>query len=72
MNNETVELVASNLTIAFYSGAVKREPYLEEDKRKALYSPTQRDRDLPTISMKEVKHVYEYFCRAVAAQTSSD
>ncbi len=70
MNIDNVELIASNLTIAFYSGSIKREPWLENDKREVLYSPTQKDRDIPTISMKEVEHVYNYFCDAIRSHNS--
>lgn len=69
MDNENVELIASNLTIAFYTGSIQHEPYLKEDKRQEPYSPNQKDR-IPAISLKEVEYVYKSFCEAVRTQST--
>ena len=60
------EIIASNLTVAFYNGQIRREPFLGEDKRKAFYSPHDKER-IPTVSLKEVFSVYERFCELVVA-----
>jgi hypothetical protein len=64
MTKENKEIVASNLTAAFYNGQVRREPFLGEDKRIKFYSPEDHNR-IPTISMKEVYSVYRKFCEMV-------
>ncbi len=56
-----MEIIASNLTAAFYNGQVRREPFLGEDKRIKFYSPVDHNR-IPTISMKEVYSIYKTFC----------
>jgi hypothetical protein len=67
MDNKHVELIASNLTIAFYTGSIQREPWLKKDKRKTLYSPNQKNR-IGTISFAEVEHVFSSFCDAVRSR----
>lgn len=64
MDNEKIELIASNLTIAFYNGQIRREPFLGEEKRNSFYSADDHNR-VPTVSMKEVHWVYEQFCKMV-------
>ncbi|HEX8733988.1 MAG TPA: hypothetical protein VF721_01605 [Pyrinomonadaceae bacterium] len=60
MDDKTRHLTASNLTIAFYGGQIRREPFLGEDKRSTFYSPDEANR-VPTVSPKEVFSVYRRF-----------
>ena len=69
MDSEGIEVIASNLTIAFYSGSIQREPYLGEEKRSEPYSPSQRNR-IGSISRDEVHSVYTSFCEMLAARKS--
>jgi len=64
MDKNNIEIIASNLTLAFYNGQIRREPFLGEEKRTTFYSPDDRER-VPTVSMKEVHWVYEQFCKLV-------
>lgn len=61
MEKKEQEIIASNLTVAFYNGQVRREPFLGDDKRVKFYSPEDHNR-IPSISMKEVYAVYKKFC----------
>ena len=62
MDEKNLHLIASNLTIAFYNGQIRREPFLGEDKREKFYSPNDENR-IPTISRKEVFSVYQGFLK---------
>lgn len=64
MDKETRNIIASNLTVAFYNGQIRREPFLGEDKRVKFYSPEDHNR-VPTISMKEVYSIYSQFCEMI-------
>lgn len=66
MDDATRSLIASNLTIAFYGGQIRREPFLGEDKRSTFYSPEETNR-VPTVSPKEVFSVYQRFLAMLAA-----
>ena len=66
MDDETVCLIASNLTIAFYSGSIAREPYFGEEKRSTFYSPTATNR-IPSVSPTEVSRVYGSFCEMIGS-----
>ena len=57
MEDKTRCLVASHLTNAFYAGIERRRPYLGEERRKIMDSPSQ-DYRIPTLSLSEVFHVY--------------
>jgi hypothetical protein len=60
MNEKTKEIVASNLTAAFYAGLEPRNPYFGEERRTIPDSPIQDDR-IPSLSIEEVFHVYTRF-----------
>ncbi|MBI3654287.1 MAG: hypothetical protein HY231_24935 [Acidobacteria bacterium] len=62
MNEKNKELVASNLTMAFYAGLEPRIPYFGEERRTVPYSPMEDDR-IPSLSVEEVFHVYTRFLR---------
>ena len=57
---ENLDIIASNLTVAFYNGAIRREPFLGDDKRSEFYSPNEENRT-PSLSLREVHSVYERF-----------
>ena len=59
---ENNELIASNLTLAFYTAQIPREPYFGDDKRTKFYSPDDENR-VPTVSPKEVYSVYNKFLK---------
>ena len=69
MDKQNLEHVASNLTVAFYNGQIRREPFLGDDKRSSFYSPDDHNR-IPTVSLKEVYSVYERFCEMLRASAS--
>jgi hypothetical protein len=60
MDEKTRELVASNLTAAFYAGVERRVPYFGQEKRSIADSPMGDDR-IPSLSPREVFHVYSCF-----------
>lgn len=60
MDDKTKELVASNLTAAFYAGVERRVPYFGEERRTIADSPMGDDR-IPSLSPSEVYHVYSCF-----------
>jgi hypothetical protein len=60
MDEKTKEIVASNLTSAFYAGVERRVPYFGEEKRTIAHSPMGDDR-IPSLSLNEVFHVYSRF-----------
>jgi hypothetical protein len=62
MDEKTRELVASNLTAAFYAGVERRVPYFGEEKRSIADSPMGDDR-IPSLSPSEVFHVYSRFLK---------
>ncbi len=64
IGKENIELIASNLTIAFYNSQIRREPFLGEERRNTFYSPDESER-VPTVSMKEVHSVFEQFCKMI-------
>jgi hypothetical protein len=67
MNEKSKEIVASNLTAAFYSGLERRIPYFGEERRTIPNSPIQDDR-IPSLSIEEVFHVYTRFLTMLEAQ----
>jgi hypothetical protein len=67
MNEKTKEIVASNLTTAFYAGLERRIPYFGEERRSIPTSPMQDDR-IPSLSIEEVFHVYSRFLYLLEAQ----
>jgi hypothetical protein len=60
MDEKTKEIVASNLTAAFYAGVERRVPYFGEERRSIASSPMGDDR-IPSLSLTEVFHVYSRF-----------
>jgi hypothetical protein len=60
MDEKTKEIVASNLTAAFYAGVERRVPYFGEERRSITGSPMGDDR-IPSLSLNEVFHVYSRF-----------
>ncbi|MBK8809269.1 MAG: hypothetical protein IPN69_00850 [Acidobacteria bacterium] len=58
MIKNDLEIIASNLTQAFYAGQIRREAFLGEDRRTTLYTPNEDNR-LPTVSPREVFAVYQ-------------
>jgi hypothetical protein len=60
MDEKHLELVASNLTAAFYAGVERRVPYFGEERRTIADSPMGDDR-IPSLSLTEVFHVYSRF-----------
>jgi hypothetical protein len=60
MDDKQKELVASNLTAAFYAGVERRVPYFGEERRSIADSPMGDDR-IPSLSLTEVFHVYSRF-----------
>lgn len=60
MDEKTKELIASNLTAAFYAGVERRVPYFGEERRSIAHSPMGDDR-IPSLSPNEVFHVYSRF-----------
>ena len=69
MDRNNLYIVASNLTAAFYSGQIRREPFLGEDKRTTIYSPDEENR-VPTVSLKEVYTVCKRFLKMLEAEKS--
>ena len=62
MSEKSNEIIASNLTIAFYSGQEKRQPFLGEDRRRNQEMPEgQRNFRQGTITPGEVYEVFERF-----------
>jgi hypothetical protein len=60
MDEKNREIIASNLTAAFYAGVERRVPYFGEERRSILNSPMGDDR-IPSLSPNEVFHVYSRF-----------
>ena len=62
LNMSDKEIIASNLTIAFYSGQQPRQAYLGEEKRREnALAEGQRDFRQGTITPQEVYQVFEQF-----------
>ncbi len=60
MDEKAKEIIASNLTAAFYAGVERRVPYFGEERRSIALSPMGDDR-IPSLSPDEVFHVYSRF-----------
>jgi hypothetical protein len=69
MDRNNQHIIASNLTVAFYNGQIRREPFLGEDRRTTFYSPDEENR-IPTVSLKEVYTVYKRFLKMLEAEES--
>jgi hypothetical protein len=63
MDNDKVNIIASNLTQAFYSGQVRREAFLEADGSELGSDQTDRS---PNLSMNEVFDVHQAFCKMIS------
>jgi hypothetical protein len=64
--DEIKYVIASNLTAAYYSGTERRRPYLGEERRKMLDSPSVPGR-VPSLSLHEVFWVYQRFLSMIDA-----
>jgi hypothetical protein len=71
MDEKHKELVASNLTAAFYAGVERRVPYFGEERRSIADSPVGDDR-IPSLSLNEVFHVYSRFLLMLDGRGKND
>lgn len=72
MSDKTNEIIASNLTIAFYSGQEQRKAYLGVERRKEnSLLEGQRDFRESTLTPAEVHKVYERFLSMLNSETNS-
>lgn len=71
MDEKHRELVASNLTAAFYAGVERRVPYFGEERRCITDSPMGDDR-IPSLSLSEVYHVYSRFLSMLDERGKND
>ncbi len=65
MDDQSKELIASNLVVAFYSAVEPRPPYLGKDKRKKNDPPAGLDMRNPSILPEEVFDVYKRFLKLI-------
>jgi hypothetical protein len=63
MEYDKVNIIASNLTQAFYSGQVRREAFLEAKGRELGSDQTDKS---PNLSMNEIFAVHQAFCRMIS------